>query len=153
MRPKQKAFLAAYAACGNIAQAARLAKIHRSDHFRWVKQSEKYAQAFTEAQDEAVEQLEAEARRRAFAGIRKPVIYKGELCYRRAYNPATCKVENVGGPLVLREYSDVLLIFLLKGMRPEKYRDNVNLSGQMSVDIGARLAAGRARLAKEKEQL
>ncbi|MDP2936788.1 MAG: hypothetical protein Q8O86_09895 [Dehalococcoidia bacterium] len=38
---------------------------------------------------------------------------------------------------VVREYSDVLLIFLLKGARPEKYRDNlkadVNHSGQVSL--------------------
>jgi hypothetical protein len=26
---------------------------------------------------------------------------------------------------VVREYSDTLLIFLLKGARPQKYRDNV----------------------------
>jgi hypothetical protein len=39
--------------------------------------------------------------------------------------------------------SDVLLIFLLKGCRPEKFRENLNLSG--SVGIGAAQAILEAR--------
>jgi hypothetical protein len=43
--------------------------------------------------------------------------------------------------------SDVLLIFLMKGSMPDKYRDNVRLehSGELAV-ITERLAAARARL-------
>lgn len=32
-----------------------------------------------------------------------------------------------------KKYSDVLMIFLLKAHRPEKYRDNLNLSGTLNV--------------------
>ena len=50
--------------------------------------------------------LEREARRRAVEGVEEPVgFYKGEPS---AY---------------VRKYSDTLLIFLMKGARPDKYRD------------------------------
>lgn len=32
----------------------------------------------------------------------------------------------------VREYSDVLLIFLLKGLKPEKYRDRLELKGTLA---------------------
>ena len=58
--------------------------------------------------------LEDEAIRRAKDGVREKPVYQG-------------------GKLVghVQEYSDTLLIFLLKGARPEKYRDRVQqeLSG------------------------
>jgi len=36
----------------------------------------------------------------------------------------------------IREYSDVLLIFLLKGLRPAKYRERVEHAGRTDLDIG-----------------
>ena len=48
---------------------------------------------------------EDEAVRRAHDGVDEPVFYQGKACG------------------VVRKYSDTLLIFLLKGRRPEKYRD------------------------------
>jgi hypothetical protein len=54
---------------------------------------------------------------------------------------------------IVKEYSDTLLIFLLKGARPERYRDNLRLEAafQLSVkEISARLHAGRERLARLK---
>jgi hypothetical protein len=59
------------------------------------------------AVEEGTEALEQEARRRAVDGTLKPVYYQG------------AKVGTV------REYSDTLLIFLLKGRKPAVYRDNV----------------------------
>jgi hypothetical protein len=66
-----------------------------------------------EAQTEAAQLLEDEAIRRAHEGILTPVFYKG--------NPTG----------VMREYSDALLMFLLRGFTPEKYRDrgSVEVSG------------------------
>jgi hypothetical protein len=57
------------------------------------------------------DQLEQEARRRAHDGVRKPVYQGGK---------------RVG---YIQEYSDTLLIFLLKGLRPEKYRERFEHSG------------------------
>ena len=49
------------------------------------------------------------------------------------------------------EYSDTLLIFLLKGAYPEKYRENYHHTGDMNVALVDLLNAGRDRLAKHRE--
>lgn len=103
---KQAAFLAAFSECGNISRAAKIAGIERRSHYSWIKDPI-YAERFADAENQAVDTLEAEARRRAVEGIDEPVYYKGEVCG------------------TVRKYSDTLLIFLLKGARPDKYRDNV----------------------------
>lgn len=119
---KQRAFLAAYARTGNIAAAARAAKCHRSAHYEWLNDPA-YAEAFLAAQEEAVEALELEARRRAEKGVVKPVYYQGEVCG------------------TVREYSDTLLIFLLKAARPEKYRDNARIEHEVTGASGGPLVA------------
>ena len=52
----------------------------------------------TFAEEDAIQQLELEARRRAFEGFDKPVFHAGEQCG------------------LIRQYSDVLLMFLLKAI-------------------------------------
>lgn len=105
-RIKQAAFLAAYAKVGNLTCAARLSKCDRNNHYRWLREDPDYPQRYKEAGDEALDSLEAEARRRAVEGVERPVF--------------NSKGEKVGA---VRKYSDTLLIFLLKGANPEKYRD------------------------------
>ena len=131
--PKQKAFLVAYALCGNVRAAARLARCARSQHYWWLNQPA-YAEAFAEAHAEACDALESEARRRAVKGVRKPVFYQGTIC------GSVC------------EYSDTLLIFLLKAALPEKYRDNVKTEHTGSAELLGRLAAGRARVAEARRE-
>jgi len=130
---KQRAFLAAYAQTGNITRAAALAKVARSRHYEWMDDPD-YAAAFAAAGEEASDHLEAEARRRAVEGIEEPVVYQGELAM---------KIDSIGRrtahPLTIRRYSDVLLIFLLKGMRPDKFRDNWR--GEITGPGGAPLVA------------
>ncbi len=125
---KKRAFLAAYARCGTVTQAATLADVHRSAHYEWLKEDEAYVEAFAAAKEEAGEWLEAEARRRAFLGILKAVHYKGE------------RVDYV------REYSDTLLIFLLKGAMPAKYRER----HEITIDHVA-LRSEAERIAKEND--
>ena len=104
-RIAQPAFLAAYAKCGNITNAARAAGISWSTHRLWLRDDEKYREAFELAEGVLIGQLEDEAWRRAVEGIEKPVFYKGVQCgsYRR--------------------YSNRLLIMLLKCRKPKKYGD------------------------------
>lgn len=64
----QAAFLAAYAKCGLITHAARMAKVHRGCHQEWQQTDPTYAARFQAAQDEAIELLEAEMIRRATEG-------------------------------------------------------------------------------------
>ena len=83
---------------------------------------------------EACDALEAEARRRAVEGVRKPIYCQGEICG------------------TVREYSDTLLFFLLKGAMPEKYRDDYRAEHTGSADLLEWLAAGRARVAEAREE-
>lgn len=122
-------FLAAYSQLGNITAAAKISQVARSLHYEWMSGDPEYAQRFAVATDEAVERLEAEARRRAEKGCLKPVYQGGK---------------KVG---TIREYSDTLLIFLLKGARPDRYRDNARVEhsgpagGPLTVEVVFRKAA------------
>src|SRR5947209_17637730 len=119
VNPRQRAFLAAFSECGTIKEAARCADISRQSHYDWLRSSSDYAVAFAEAENEAGEALEAEARRRAVEGFVEPVVYQGKLCYE--IDEATGEKKPIG----IRKFSDTLLIFLMKGAIPEKYKDRV----------------------------
>ena len=109
-------FLKALAETGNVAAAARLVGIDRPAVYKSRARSVRFAQKWDEALEEAIELLEAEARRRASSGVVKAIYYKGE---------------KVGEE---RHYSDTLLIFLLKAHRPLKYRDNVQVEHAGAVE-------------------
>jgi hypothetical protein len=112
--PKKRAFLAAYRETGNVRLACTAAQIGRSSHYRWQAEDHDYEVAFEQAKKDAVDVLEAEARRRAVEGWEEPVgWYKGEA----------------GG--TVRRYSDTLMIFLLKGAAPQKYRERMEVSGAL----------------------
>lgn len=104
-------FLDALAEYGNVSAACRVAKVSRETVYRHKREDATFALAWDEAAVLGVESLEDEARRRAFKGVRKPVYQKGEL---------------VG---YVQEYSDTLMIFLLKAHKPEKYRERHEFSG------------------------
>lgn len=104
-------FLAEYRELGNVSYAAKAAGIARRSHYEWLKEDAEYKAAFEDAADEAADVLEAEARRRAVDGHEEPVF--GSL-------GAGAGSGVVGA---IRKYSDTLLIFLLKGSRPEKFAE------------------------------
>lgn len=117
MTGPQRAFLAAYSQLGNITAAAKAAGCHPARHRNdWAKNPE-YMAAFLDAQEEANDLLEAEALRRATRGTDRPVFHKGKQCG------------------TIREYSDQLLVILLKANRPTKFRENVNHSGDLTTTI------------------
>lgn len=115
-------FLQEFTRTGNVSAAAKLADVGRRTHYDWLAQDPDYAAAFAEATEEAGDLLEAEARRRAL---------EGSISY---------KFDRYGAPLkhpdhpelnyFERTYSDTLLIFLLKGAKPEKYAERRVLSGK-----------------------
>lgn len=116
--PKKEAFLAALGLTGNITRAAILSDINKCSHYRWVKEDPGYQARFDEAMEEACDHLETEARRRAVEGVDEPVYHEG-MC-----------IDTV------KKYSDTLLIFLLKGARPKKYKDRfmqIEHSGTISL--------------------
>ena len=72
---------------------------------------------------------EVEARRRAVEGVEEPVgWFQG----------------TPGG--TVRKYSDTLLIFLLKGARPHKYRDNIRAAPEEAEITVKRIADALARI-------
>ena len=90
--------------------------------------------------------------RRAHEGVFEPNTFQGEFVYptREKVDPETGEVTIVRGrkPLGVMKHSDALMIFLLKGLRPERYREraSVDVSGTVNIEIVERLNAARKRL-------
>ena len=132
--PKKRAYVMALAETGNRTEAAKAAGISRWTPYDPQWRDDKALQAALRLADEAAADLiESEVYRRAVHGWEEPVgWYMGQA----------------GG--MVRKYSDVLAIFLLKGLRPEKYRDRMELRGafasldvsQLPDELVARLARG-----------
>jgi transposase-like protein len=106
---KRRIFLETLANVGNVTLAAKEAGISRVTLYARRKQEERFALAWDDAEKQAADVLEAEARRRACVGVLEPVHYQGQ------------RVDEV------RRYSDTLLIFLMKGCNPAKYGDRVKV--------------------------
>lgn len=121
---RRKQYLRAYARWGIVTRALKEIGLTRT----WLKWNRdrfpEFDQQCTEALQEATERLEEEARRRAFDGTKRPVFFKGQKC---GY---------------IQEYSDSLLMFLLKGRKPEVYRENATVlhGGQMGVNHSGQVA-------------
>ncbi len=137
--PKKRVFLQAYSTCGNVTQAARIAGVDRATHYVWLETDEQYAEAFQQAQEAAADYLEQEAWRRATQGVEQDVFYKDKKIATK------------------REYSDTLLIFLLKGIRPDKYKERAQTEltgpggGPVKVDMSPEELAKLYELVREKE--
>ena len=126
------AFLAAYTRTGNIGASCELSQVARSTLFEARKNDAAFRTACEAARATATDALEHEARRRALEGWDEPVFHQGRPCgfwideKGRVYGdkekkPAKAKFVPVG----VRKFSDTLLIFLLKGNRPKKFRENI----------------------------
>lgn len=102
--PKKLAFLAAYVETCSIVRACAAAEINRDTQREWRKTDPVFAQAFEDARREAGETLEAEAVRRAYEGVEEATTVAGSR-------------------ELVRKYSDTLLIFMLKGTLPDRYRE------------------------------
>lgn len=119
----QARFLAAFAEGGNTTVAARWAHITRQNHSKWMREDPTYPARFAEAEKQATRLLTDEAVRRASEGVSRPVLYKGRHVH-------------VGGrPLYETEYSDTLLMFLLKGLEPERFGDKQNIKIDWDGDL------------------
>lgn len=115
---KEKEFLEALSETCNVSKACEISDIARSSVYAWRTDDLEFAMRWDKALELGVEALEDEATRRAKSGVDEPVFYQGSQCG------------------TVRKYSDTLLIFLLKGAKPEKYREridsNMNHSGNIT---------------------
>lgn len=113
---KRKAFLRLLSETGNVSHSAAGAATTRDAVYKRKKNDIKFAEEWDGAVLTATDALEQEARRRAF-GCEEPCVYQGRLT----------------GDHITR-YSDILLIFLLKGNNPEKFKDRVESDNTHSLD-------------------
>lgn len=123
-----RAFLAVLAESGNIRAACAKAKIQRSTAYRLRESDSAFAEAWDRALEEAADLLEAEARRRAEQGVPRLKFHKGKAVLVPMLDAAGKIIKDSAGeiewvPYIDQEYSDSLLMFLLKGANPEKYRE------------------------------
>lgn len=122
MQAKARAFLKALASGRSVAGAADEAGVTRSTVYRWRHNNPDFAQGWVDALDASADLLEDEARRRAVEGVEEVVYYGGKA---------------IG---VVRKYSDSLLMMLLKGRRPEIFRDRTSGDTNGSDGIGVTLS-------------
>jgi hypothetical protein len=104
-------FLKHFRESGVVTYSAKRAQVGYRTVYQWLEEDEQFRKLYRDATEEAIDALEAEARRRAVEGTERPVYQGGE------------KVGSV------REYSDTLLVLLLKGKRPAVYRERFEHSG------------------------
>lgn len=105
---KREAFLGALIAeVGNVTKACAASGISRRAAYEWRGADEGFREAWDDAVEETTEALEGEIYRRAHTGVDEPVFYQGVMCG------------------TIKKFSDTLAMFILKGRRPDKYRDNV----------------------------
>lgn len=118
---KGKKFLKLISDGYTVKDACKEIRVARCTVYVWRNDCPEFKQGWEEAIDMGTDAIEDEALRRAVHGVEKPIgFYKGEP---GAY---------------IREYSDNLLMFLLKGRRPEKYRDRteaVNRNINTDIDL------------------
>lgn len=156
LAPRKAAFLAAYAACGNVTGAAEAAKIDRRTHYDWMRDDAAYKASFRSAHSTAIDALEKEARRRATQGVQRLKFHEGQMVM--IPDPYGAVVEGPDGkevpamvPYVENLYSDTLLIFLLKAGRPRKFRDNAFV--EHKGDLAVKLTGENAPMPTREEAL
>lgn len=111
-RARWRRFFAELASTGAIVRSCKRCKIGKRKINRLREDYEDFEQKMQESLSKYVEDMESEADRRGMQGVDKAVYFQGEI---------------VGYE---KKYSDDLLKFRLRGLRPERYRDNHPGSGQ-----------------------
>lgn len=115
-------FIKELARRANVSDAAKAAAIDRTTAYRWRKDEPGFAAAWDEAIETAIDAMEREAHRRAFTGIKKPIV--GRVAK-----------DKDGVVTYVHEYSDGLATLLLKAHRPEKYRERQEVQHTGKVEV------------------
>jgi len=116
-------------------------KIDRKRHHEWTKNDATYEKAFEAVAEDIGRDLEIEAIRRAM-GAKRPMYYRGK----------PVKTGRNGRTVYEFEYSDQLLIALLKRFRPALYREHMTTEVSGSIDLIERLEAGRRRVLEMRKK-
>jgi hypothetical protein len=108
-KTRQERFLKALADTGNVTDAVSVAGTSRTRVYELRKVNPAFASAWDEAEEIAVDGLEAEARRRGVVGVLEPLVSAGKVVH-----------DDEGEPITIRRYSDHLLLALLRAHRPPR---------------------------------
>jgi hypothetical protein len=109
---QKKAYLRAFSMTGTLTAGCRAARVSPNTVYAWREHDDEFVLLENQAKNAFADALEQEAVRRAWHGTQKPVYQNGLL---------------VG---YIREFSDTLLIFALKAIRPDKYRERFDVTTQ-----------------------
>jgi hypothetical protein len=155
--PWRQAFLANLSRTGSVTAAAQAAGVERKTVYRHRERYPDFAAQWESSFETFADALEQVAIDRATRGIQRFRFYKGQplphplLCQcghsKVDHGQGPCSQEGcrcpsfAGAPYAEQEPSDTLLIFLLKGAKPEKYMDNLGLdAAQIDDYIEKRIA-------------
>lgn len=124
----RKPFLETLARTGSIIRSRVAASISARTYQRERQRNPQFQRDVDDAILAAADVLEQEARRRAVDGVDEPIVHQGQISG-DWIDPETnmpCHPDTPGAqfrPLTVKRYSDTLLIFLLKGAMPHRYRE------------------------------
>lgn len=106
---KQAAYLKGVLRDGTMTSGCRAAHVDSRTVYAW-REDPAFAEEERRIREAMIDGLEAEAIRRGTRGVQQPVYQGGKLVGYRT------------------EYSDALLVLVLKAMRPDRYRERVDIS-------------------------
>jgi hypothetical protein len=104
---RQQHFIKALSETASVTNAAALAGTSRTRVYELRKVDPAFAAGWEEAEEIAADRLENEARRRAVEGVQEPLVSAGKLVR-----------DDDGQPIMVRRYSDNLLLALIRARRP-----------------------------------
>lgn len=111
-RNRDNVFFAALEEGSTVGEAAKLAGYSRSSVYEYAEEDKEFKSQFDDARADLIEKLEKEADRRAIEGV---VDYK------------SLKTNSGHKVVQVKRYSDSLLMFRLKALKPETYRESYTL--------------------------
>ncbi len=126
-RLARQCFLSMLSKTGNASKACQTSGLTRRQVMTLRERDAAFDRAYDDAMNDAADLLEAEAWRRALEGTTQQVFKAGQP----VMDPA-------GEPVVVRRYSDPLLMLLLRGCRPEKFQMHGKTSMPADPMIGIR---------------
>lgn len=116
-----KAFLKAYSETGDVRESLKIVGVSHQKITHLKRLVPEFAESFADLQEMWTDRLESSLFQRATQGIER---LKFDRLGQAVQDPRTKET------YVEREYSDVAAIFLLKGLKPEKYRDRFEHTGK-----------------------
>ena len=109
---KRRKFIRTLAATANVTRSAAAVGVSRRHVYDVRAADPEFKRQWDDAINSGIDDLEGEAFRRARDGVPEPLVSMGKVVR-----------DDDGKPMMIRKYSDTLMVTLLKAHRPDKYRE------------------------------